>query len=270
MKEVAQIALDKTPRGLDLSPDGRWLYFTVAGVDAVLVLDTTARQIVGQIPTGASPHVAVFAPQGHIAMAVSQGPGVLEILEPTNHTVSTTIKVGKAPHWLAISTDGRMAYVTNEGTDDMSVVDVTNRRVLATIPVGKAPRKIAIQPEAATPVLAPAQRSSNPGSLTFADHGSRDVRGQVALTLAADDYYFAPTFLRGEPGQTLRLEVENESRTLRNISFPALHIDQDIPPKGSVDVQVTFPPSGTVRFLCKLHAALGMSGKILAGEDTPD
>ena len=36
MKEIAKVSLDKTPRGLDLSPDGKWLYFTVAGSDAVL------------------------------------------------------------------------------------------------------------------------------------------------------------------------------------------------------------------------------------------
>jgi YVTN family beta-propeller protein len=268
MREVTRIGLDSTPRGLDLSPDGKWLYFTVAGMDAVLVLDTTTHRIAGQIATGASPHIAVFAPNGQTAMAVSQGPGELEILEPTHHTVSTTVKIGKAPHWLAVSTDGRTTYVTNEGSDDVSIVDVMNRRVLATIPVGRAPRKIAVHPGATAPAPAPAKRSSRPAAPTFADHGSRDVRGQAALTLEADDYYFAPTFLRGEPGQTLRLQVENESRTLHNISFPALHIDQDIPPKGSVDVQVTFPPSGTVRFLCKLHAALGMNGKILAGENT--
>ncbi len=160
--------------------------------------------------------------------------------------------------------------MTNEGSDNVSIVDVTNHRVLATIPVGRAPRKIAVQPGAAAPASAPAQRSSKPGSWTFADHGSRDVRGQVALTLEVDDDYFAPTFLWGKPGQTLRLQVANESGTLHNISFPALRIDQDILPHGSVEVQMTFPPAGALHFFCKLHGALGMSGEILAGENTPD
>src|SRR5262245_61340952 len=64
MKELAKVPLDKTPRGLDLSPDGKRLYFTVAGLDAILVLDTATNQIVGQIATGASPHVALFTPDG--------------------------------------------------------------------------------------------------------------------------------------------------------------------------------------------------------------
>ena len=45
MKEVAKIAPDKTPRGLDLSSDGEWLYLTVAGVNAVLMLDVAENQI---------------------------------------------------------------------------------------------------------------------------------------------------------------------------------------------------------------------------------
>src|SRR5262249_35568258 len=54
--QVGKVPLDKTPRALDLSPDGKRLYFTVAGVDAVQVLDPTTNGIVGQIPVGASPH----------------------------------------------------------------------------------------------------------------------------------------------------------------------------------------------------------------------
>ena len=65
-KEVARVALDRTPRALDLSPDGRRLYFTVAGQAAVLVLDTTSQQIVAQIPVGASPHQAPPTADGQV------------------------------------------------------------------------------------------------------------------------------------------------------------------------------------------------------------
>jgi plastocyanin len=61
----------------------------------------------------------------------------------------------------------------------------------------------------------------------------------------------------------LRLEVENSSGTLHNISVPALQIDQDILPKGSVNVRTTLPPSGVFPFFCKLHEALGMNGRLI-------
>src|SRR5262249_60324519 len=49
-KEVGRVPLDKTPRGLELSPDGRRGFFTLAGVNAIQVLDTANNQVVSPIP----------------------------------------------------------------------------------------------------------------------------------------------------------------------------------------------------------------------------
>jgi YVTN family beta-propeller protein len=286
MAQVSRVPLDRTPRALDYSPDGKRVYFTVASVDAVQVLDTATGQIVEQIPVGASPHHPLFTPDGRLGLVVSQGPGALEILNPENNTLSGTVSVGKAPHWIATSADGGTAYVTNEGGDSMAVVDLASRKVTATIAVGHAPRKLAVQSHASLPASAeatspsasittpataaqPAAQSIELGGLTFADHGTKEVKGQAELELEADDYYFAPTFLHGEPGQRLTLEIENESGTLHNLSIPALQLDTDVPPKGKVQVEVTFPPSGGLHFFCKFHTAMGMNGELLAGDATP-
>src|SRR2546430_3792288 len=238
-------------------------------MDAVLVLETATNQIVGKIATGASPHVAFFAPDGKVALTVNQGPGELSMIDPTNSTLSDPLKVGEAPHWLAISADGRTVYVTNEGSNDVSVVDIGSRQVIATIPVGNAPRKITVQPRVRTGTLAPirpsAEESFTQGVPVVSDHRTAAMAGLVEMALEADDYYFAPTFLHGEPGQPLTLAVENESGTLHNLSISELQIDQDIPPQTTAKVQVTFPSSGTMRFFCKLHAALGMNGQLRAG-----
>ena len=102
--------------------------------------------------------------------------------------------------------------------------------------------------------------------VTYADHGTKDVRKLSKLELEADDYYFGPTFLRGNPGQKLTLMMENEASTLHNITIPALGIDKDIPPKGKVQVEVTFPASGTLGVSCKFHGPLGMNGQLLIGD----
>jgi YVTN family beta-propeller protein len=279
-KEVARVPLDKTPRGLELSPDGRRLFFTLAGVNAMQVLDTTTNQIVAQIPVGASPHYAPFTPDGRWALAVVQGPGELGILDTASNTLAGTVAVGKAPHWSTSSSDGRMAFVTNEGSNDVSVVDLASRAVTATIAVGNAPRKIAVQPAsgaaATTPAperaaAAPAEKSKSItlGDVSYADHGTKDVRNLSRLELEADDYYFAPTFLRGKPGQKVMLVVESEARTLHNISISSLGIDKDIPPKGKVQFEVTFPASGVLAFSCKFHGSLGMNGQLLVGDSAP-
>src|SRR5881409_1665299 len=279
-KEMARVPLDKTPRGLELSPDGRRIFFTLAGVDAIQVLDTATNEIVTQIPVGTSPHYTPFTPDGRWALAVIQGPGELGILDTTSNTLAGTVAVGKTPHWSTSSSDGRMAYVTNESSNDTSVVDLANRTVTATIPVGNAPRKIAVQPVPGAAVAAPApvrvaaapsgkSKSLTLGGVTYADHGTKDVRNLSKLELEADDYYFSPTFLRGRPGQKLTLLVESEASTLHNLSIPALGIDRNIPPKGKVQVDVTFPASGMLAVSCKFHGSLGMNGQLLTGDAGP-
>jgi YVTN family beta-propeller protein len=236
---------------------------------------------VGQIPVGASPHFAPFTADGRTALVVAQGSGELQLIDAAAGTRSGDIKVGQAPHWVAATSDGRIAYVTNEGSNDVSVVDLVSRQVRATIAVGNAPRKIAVQPgpsaRAGDPPAGPAAAHAPPapgaplklGSTTFADHGTAEVRGMARVQLTIDDYYFAPTFLRGDPGQRLTLAVENASSTLHSVTIPDLQVDRDVPPKGRVELAVTFPASGVVHLFCKIHAALGMNGELLTGDAVP-
>ncbi len=63
--------------------------------------------------------------------------------------------------------------------------------------------------------------------------------------------------------------MESEAATLHNITIPTLGIDKDIPPKGKVQVDVTFPPSGELSFSCKFHGSLGMNGQLRTGNTAP-
>ena len=279
-KVIATVPVDHTPRALDWSRDGTRVYVTTAGVAAIEVLDPAARRIVGEIPVGASPHHPLFATDGRTALVVAQGPGELQLIDVAAGTRTGAVGVGTAPHWVATTSDARVAYVTNEGSNDVSVIDLESRQVRATIAVGNGPRKIAVQPGPAARAAGSAaghaaHTAAAPGpplrlgSTTFADHGTADVRGMVRVEVELDDYYFAPTFLRGTPGERLVLAVENASSTLHTVTIPALRIDHDVPPKGKAELTVTFPASGVIHLFCKIHEALGMNGELLAGDAVP-
>lgn len=288
MTRVGTIPLEKTPRALSFSPDGRWVYFTLAGSDAVQVLDTSRDEVIGQIPVGVSPHLPTFTPDGQLGLVVAQGPGELDLLDPKTNTESSAITVGAAPHWLATSPDGRTAYVTDETSNDVAIVDLASRQVVQRVPVGNGPRKIAVQPSTArttsetdapggaamngmamaTHLPAGAPRS-DPQALAFNDHGTVDVRGKDEIDVEADEDYFEPTFLRGAPGQTLKLVVENESGSLHNVSIPGFGVDTNIPPHATAEIEVTFPQAGSMPFFCKFHTALGMNGALLVGDAAP-
>ncbi len=277
MTRAGAVPLDKTPRAVDASPDGKRVYFTLAGVNAVQVLDTATNQIVAQIAVGVSPHQAPPTADGRWDLVVAQGPGELDIVDTSTNALAAAVPVGKTPHWVAIASDGRTAWVTNEGSNEVSVVDLGKRTVTATIAVGNAPRKIAVQPMGAPRSAAPARAATAAASqksaksvtiagVVYHDHGTRDISGQRVVKMEADDYYFGPTFLRGKPGQRVRLRVENESGTLHNITIADQQIDRDILPKKTIEVDVTVPPSGVVTFTCKFHGPLGMNGQLATAD----
>jgi len=89
-------------------------------------------------------------------------------------------------------------------------------------------------------------RSITLGDLTFSNHGTKDVKGQGELDLEADNYYFAPTFLRGTPKQKAqggnRERVEYAARFQHPGSTPGCRY----PEKGKSGGGNHFPPSGVV------------------------
>ncbi len=145
---VRSLPLDKPPRDLEFGHDGKALYFTLAGVNAIQVLDPVSDQLVTQIPTGVSPHIAAYYRGSAVGVGVVQGPGELLLFNPKTNTAVNSIAVGKQPHWVATSGDGKKAYVTNEGSNDVTVVDVASGTT-TTIAVGNAPRKVSVQKAAA-------------------------------------------------------------------------------------------------------------------------
>jgi len=144
---VRAVALAAAPRDPEFSFDGKVLYFTLAGVNAIEVLDPVTDKIVAEVPTGVSPHIARLYRGATLGAAVVQGPGELQLFDPATKKQVRAIAVGNQPHWQA-SNDGKKVYVTNEGSNDVTVVDLgTGQKT--TIPVGTAPRKVVVQP--ATP-----------------------------------------------------------------------------------------------------------------------
>src|SRR5213076_1126994 len=55
--------------------------------------------------------------------------------------------------------------------------------------------------------------------LTANEHGTKDVTGMTSLEVEADNFYFAPTVLKGAPGQHLTLTIKNSSGTDHNFTL---------------------------------------------------
>jgi YVTN family beta-propeller protein len=217
--QTGSVPLTKIPRALNFSPDGKQLYFTQAGIDAVQVLDPATNQIKTQIPVGASPHHPLFTPNGQMALVVSQGPGQLSILDPNTNSVSKVVTVGKMPHWIAVNSAGTTAWVTNEASNDVSVVDLASGKVTATLPVGNGPRKIVVQPQTSLPPQSPTLGAASGAMvtikglafspLTLSVKAGQSItwenQDSITHTVTSDDNKWTSTSL--DPGKTFTLTL---------------------------------------------------------------
>jgi plastocyanin len=99
------------------------------------------------------------------------------------------------------------------------------------------------------------------------DHGAADLSGQSETSLELDDFYFEPTVLMGEPGQTLSIELENEGSAPHTFTIETADIDEEVQPGDKVETDVTFPDSGALTFICRFHAGGGMQGALSVSGD---
>jgi YVTN family beta-propeller protein len=227
---TGRVELDKPPRDLEFGAGGKSLYFTIAGVNAIQVLDPATDKIVAQIPTGVSPHLASVFKGAPFGTAVVQGPGELMLFDPSTHAVVKSIAVGKQPHWMA-SADGRFVVVTNEGSNDVTIVDLQSGQTKS-IAVGNAPRKVVVQP-AATP---------------------RAGASRVSIA----NFAFAPKDLVVAAGE--RVTWVNDDGAPHGLSFADGSAAPDLILPGK---QFTrgFDRAGTFDYVCSVHPY--MSGRVV-------
>lgn len=99
-------------------------------------------------------------------------------------------------------------------------------------------------------------------------HGSEEVSGTDQIEVEVDDFYFEPTVLEGEAGQTLTVSLFNEGEAPHTFTIDELRIDQELQPGDEgVTAEVTFPDSGALVFYCRFHAGGGMLGGLSVGGD---
>jgi YVTN family beta-propeller protein len=225
---VKSIPLDKAPRDLEFAWDGSALYFTMAGLNAVQVLDPSTDAVVASIPTGASPHIAMQA-RGAPGTVVVQGPGELMLFDPATRQALRSIPVGKQPHWMAPADGGKTFYVTNEGSNDVSVVDLA-AGTTRTIAVGTAPRKVVVQA----------------------------AQGTAAARVSIANFAFAPGDMVVGPGTAVTWS--NDDGSPHALAFADGRTPSDLLLPGQQYTRA-FDAAGVYDYVCSVHPY--MSGRVV-------
>jgi plastocyanin len=90
--------------------------------------------------------------------------------------------------------------------------------------------------------------------------GTGKVSGD-AVEHEAGDLYFEKTFIKGKPGSTVGVTIENEGSTDHTFTIDAQGVDEELAPGDSIDVDVKIPKNRKPAvFYCRFHESSGMQG----------
>jgi len=87
--------------------------------------------------------------------------------------------------------------------------------------------------------------------------------GSSGVTLETVDNAFKPAQLTAQAGKKISVMLKNDGATLHNFSIDSLGVSKDLEAGKKASVSFTPTGAGTLRFYCKYHQALGMTGTIL-------
>lgn len=94
---------------------------------------------------------------------------------------------------------------------------------------------------------------------TVEDKGTGDASGGT-LALDLGDSYFAPTYVKGAPGGTVKVTLTNSGAMPHTFTIDKPKVDVQVDAGKDGTATVTLPASGALAFYCKFHKAAGMQG----------
>ena len=163
---VANVKLGKRPRGVKVSPDGRFVYVALSGspiappgtdedklpppdksADGIGVLNAATLQLMKVLKNVEDPEQILVSPDGSTIYSASQDAQKILAIDSQSGAVKQTGDAGKEPEGLGITPDGKQIYVSSEEGGQVSVFSLPDLKPLGKFKVGDRPRGIAFSPD---------------------------------------------------------------------------------------------------------------------------
>jgi YVTN family beta-propeller protein len=127
-RTVAVIDLGKEvrPHCAHFGPDGL-LYVSAELANAIYIVDTKTRTLVGEIPTGAThTHMLVISPDGRRIYTANNEAGSVSVLDLQKRTLLAAIPISKKVQRISISPDGKFVFTQDQETPRVVIDTATN------------------------------------------------------------------------------------------------------------------------------------------------
>ncbi|HMI88961.1 MAG TPA: beta-propeller fold lactonase family protein [Polyangiaceae bacterium] len=199
-EEVAgRVVVGKRPRGIRVSPDGRWVFIALSGsaksgpnvdesklppadraADGIGVLDPTQWKLVRVLKSGQDPEHFDISRDGKTIFVSNEETGEASSVDVKSGEVTGRVKVGEEPEGVTLRPDGKIVYVTSEVGNQLAAVDIESRKVVATIETAPRPRSVVFTQDGKTAFVA----CETGGQVTVVDAVKHRRRANIKIDAA--------------------------------------------------------------------------------------
>lgn len=144
---LASIEVGEHPAHVVVDKAGSRAFVTLAGENAVAVVDLARERVLKKVSTGAYPHGLRISPDGGTAYVANVEDGSVSVLDTAKLAEVARIPVGKAPVQVGFTPDGARVYVSLRDENKVAVIDTATRQVLGRIDVGRNPIQVFATPD---------------------------------------------------------------------------------------------------------------------------
>jgi YVTN family beta-propeller protein len=124
------------PHGMAVSADGRRLWVTCEGAQAVLELDTASGKVLTSWRTGQEvSHMLVPTPDERKLYVANIRSGSVSVIDRAAGTIRTLV-TGKGAEGIDVTPDGREVWVTNRAAQTVSVIETASDSVIGSFESG--------------------------------------------------------------------------------------------------------------------------------------
>jgi YVTN family beta-propeller protein len=160
---VASIAVGEHPAHVVVDRESRHAFVTLAGQDAVAVVDLVRNEVLRTIGTGRYPHGLRISPDGREIYVANVEEGSVSVIDTATLSEAARIPVGRAPVQVGFTPDGDRIYVSLREEDSVAVIDTAARKFAARIAVGRGPIQVHATPDGRFVYVANQGTETEPG-----------------------------------------------------------------------------------------------------------
>lgn len=147
---VATVKTGDEPEGVNVSPDGKFVYVTSEAHHEVTIIDAAALKTVATLEVGERPRNTAFSADGKRAYVTGENDASITVIDTASHSIVNTVKLADKtirPMDMALPGDGKKLFISGGRAAKVAVVDAASLSLTTTIPVGQRPWGMAASPD---------------------------------------------------------------------------------------------------------------------------